>query len=154
MSLIKWINKKNLLRYDKLLGLYPLFLFSGVKIRFYNNYRKIVLKLPLRWHNKNNNGVMFGGAISLLSDPFPALVFEKIIEGSSAWTRKQTVKYIKPAQTSVKAVIEVSENEIDNLRRQLDEKGVAVMDFKYYFYDKNGHKIAQITNSTYLRKTI
>ncbi len=153
MSLIKWINKKNLIRYDKLLGLYPPFLFNGAKIRFYNNYRKIVLKIPLRWYNKNNNGVMFGGAMCLLSDPFPALIFEKIIEGSSAWTRKQTIKYIRPAKTSVEAVIELSENEINTLREQLNEKGIAIQDFKYFFCDKKGQQVAQVTNSTYLRRS-
>jgi len=154
MSLVEWINKKNLIRYDRLLGLYPLFFFIGARIRFSNDFRRISLYIPLRWYNKNNNGVMFGGIMCLISDPFPSLVFEKIIPGVSAWSKAHSINYLLPAHSAVQATIELNEEEIEDIKQQLLEKGKAEKIFQYYFVDTKGRKIALVSSTSYLRKRV
>lgn len=151
MSIIEKISKGKLLKFDKLISLYPPFLFLGGAVKISDDYKTIRLKQKLRWYNRNNNGVLFGGTICMLSDPFPALVFEKIIEGCSAWTKNLSIEYLKPAKTSVVATILLEDNDIANIRKQLDKNGVAEKTFIYYFVDKRGKNVALVSNTIYLR---
>jgi len=89
----------------------------------------------------------------LLSDPFPSLVFERIIPGVSAWNRSHSINYLLPARTPVEAIIELMEEDIDDIKLQLKESGKAEKIFEYYFFDKKGRKIALVQSSTYLRLT-
>ncbi|MDF1548153.1 MAG: DUF4442 domain-containing protein [Bacteroidales bacterium] len=152
MSIVERIHRSKIIRYDRLLEWYPLFFFIGARIRFSKDYRKISLGIPLRWYLKNNNGVLFGGVMCLLSDPFPALVFEKIIPGTSAWNRTFSIDYLLPAKTRIEAKIEITEQDIDELKHQLNEKGKAQKTFEYYFIDKHDRQIAKVSNTIYLRK--
>jgi hypothetical protein len=150
MSIIEWVHRKKLIRYDRLLEFYPLFFFIGLRIRISDDYRRINIRLPIRWYNRNNNGVLFGGLMCMISDPFPALVFEKIIPDTSAWSRAHSVIYLLPAKTSVEAFIELKEEDIDEMKQQIHEKGKAEKKFEYYFVDKNGNQVALVSSSTYI----
>jgi hypothetical protein len=123
----------------------------GAKVRISEDYRRIRLRLPIRWYIRNNNGVMFGGAISMLSDPFPAIVFEKIFDQVAAWTKGMEVKYLMPAKTAIEANIEISDQDIADLKSQLEEAGKAEKVFTYYFLDKKSRQVAYISNMIYLR---
>jgi hypothetical protein len=80
MGLVEWFSNQKIIPFGRLLSFYPPFFLLGAKVRISEDYRRIRLRLPIRWYIRNNNGVMFGGAISMLSDPFPAIVFEKIFD--------------------------------------------------------------------------
>lgn len=151
MSIVERIHRSRIIRYDRLLEWYPPFFFIGARIRFSKDYRKIRLRIPLRWYLKNNNGVLFGGVMCLLSDPFPALVFEKIIPGTSAWNRTYNIDYLLPAKSRIEAQIEIAEQDIAELKLQLDEKGKAQKTFEYYFYDTSDRQVAKVSNTIYLR---
>ncbi|NJO88878.1 MAG: DUF4442 domain-containing protein [Chloroflexia bacterium] len=136
MGLVEWFNNQKIIPFGRLLSFYPPFFLLGAKVRISEDYLKIRLRLPIRWYIKNNNGVMFGGAISMLSDPFPAIVFEKIFNNISAWTKGMQVKYLMPAKTTIEANIVISDEDIEFLENQLKETGKAEKTFNYYFLDK------------------
>ncbi len=151
MGLVEWFNNQKIIPFGRLLSFYPPFFLLGAKVRISEDYRNIRLRLPIRWYIKNNNGVMFGGAISMLSDPFPAIVFEKIFDNISAWTKGMQVKYIIPAKTTIEANIVITGEEITFLKSQLEEAGKAEKTFNYYFVDKKNRQVAFISNTIYLR---
>ncbi len=150
MTIVEWVLRNKLIRFDRLLSYYPLFFFVGARIRISDDYRRMSVRIPLRWYTKNNNGVLFGGLMCMLSDPFPALVFEKIIPDTSAWSRAHSIVYLLPAKSAVTAKIELKEEDIDDMKIQLQEKGKAEKKFEYYFVDKNGANIALVSSSTYI----
>lgn len=131
MGLVEWFNNQKIIPFGRLLSFYPPFFLLGAKVRISEDYLKIRLRLPIRWYIKNNNGVMFGGAISMLSDPFPAIVFEKIFNNISAWTKGMQVKYLMPAKTTIEANIVISDEDIEFLENQLKETGKAEKTFNY-----------------------
>jgi len=153
MSIIAKLVSSDRIRLDTLLNFYPIYFFSGVKIKISNNCKQITIKVPLRWYTKNNSGVMFGGLICLASDPFPSIVFQRLIPGSRAWSAMHKVDYLKPSTTQIVAKIQISDAEITDLTNQLEQSGKARRDFEYYFYDIYNRQIARITSTTYLKKS-
>src|SRR5690606_12718048 len=90
--------KTNHKTFGILMGLYPAFLFFGIKVRFSEDFLEAHLRLPVRWYFKNGHGTVFGGAILAASDPFPAVMLSKKIPGSLTWTRAHSVEFIKPGK--------------------------------------------------------
>ncbi len=151
MGLVEWFNNQKIIPFGRLLSFYPPFFLLGAKVRISGDNRKIRLRLPIRWYIKNNNGVMFGGAISMLADPFPAIVFEKIFDNISAWTKGMQVKYLMPAKTTIEANIVINDKDIAFLKSELEEVGKAEKTFDYYFVDKKNRQVAFVSNTIYLR---
>ena len=143
---IKWIS------YQTLLQWYPMFIFLGLKINISADYRNISIRIPNRWYIRNNTGILFGGAMCATSDPFPALLFERIIPGAKAWTVAHSIEYIRPAYTSVTMNIHINEDIINNMIHQLEHEKYARHTFEYYFMDEKKHRIAIVRSTAFVKK--
>jgi hypothetical protein len=143
---IKWIS------YQTLLQWYPIFIFLGLKIKISSDYRNISIRLPNRWYIRNNTGILFGGAMCASSDPFPALLFERIIPGVKAWTVAHSIEYIRPAYTAVTMTIHINEDIIKSMAQQLEDEKYAKHTFEYYFTDEKNHRIAIVRSTAFIKK--
>jgi acyl-coenzyme A thioesterase PaaI-like protein len=151
-NLIQAITENKALSLRKVLKFYPIFRFLGLKLKISEDYRNITLKLPLRWYLKNNTGVMFGGSLSSASDPFPALLFQKIIPNTTAWTKSHSIKYLRPIRTSVHCTFSISEDDIIEITNSIEKSGWAEKTFIYYFFDKKGQQVAEVTNVSFIKR--
>jgi len=136
----------------KWIRFYPPFFFLSLKPKIYNNGKSIKLTIPFRRLLRNNNGVMFGGALLMLSDPFPALLFEELIDGVKAWTVAHSIEYLKPIRSRVEAEIHISETDIMYFEEGLKTNKSCEKQFEYYFTDKKGRKVAKVTTTALVRK--
>ncbi len=137
---------------DRLLQIYPMFLFLGLKIRIPADFRTVDIEVPFRFYLKNNTGVMFGAAMSTASDPFPALLLQKIFGPSTAaFTARHTLDYLRPARSAVRMHLALQDDDIRDFARMLKDKGSARKTFRYYFTDDEAKRVARVTSTAYLR---
>jgi len=152
MKLMRWlVDEKKIISLGTVLRFYPPFLFFGIKIKFSKDYKRVDIKVPLRGYFKNNTGVMFGGAMCVASDPFPALLFERLIPNTLAWTKNHKLEYLRPVKSFITLQFEVTDEDFDFISTELQTHGKVEKTFEYYFYDKSGHKVAKVTSTAYLR---
>ncbi len=153
MKFLRWlVDEKKIISLGTVMQFYPPFLFFGIKVRFSNDYKEINIKIPSRWYFKNNTGIMFGGAMCVASDPFPALLFERLIPNTHAWTKSHSLEYLRPAKTFVTMSFKIEEQDLSFMNSNLDEYGKAEKTFEYFFIDKKGIKVAKVTSTAYLRR--
>lgn len=139
MPIARWIN------------LYPPLLFFGIKVSISADHREVAIEVPLRWYYRNNTGVMFGAVLSVASDPFPALLFQKLLPGTTAWTRAHHIEYLHPCRSSARATYRITDEDVAALAGPLESTGRAFREFEYGFVDRDGTLVARVTNTTYLR---
>ncbi len=139
----------------KLLELYPAFLFMGLRIDSVSkDFRKLVVSVPTRWYGLNLHGSMYGGNMCSVADPFPALMCARIFDRLDVWTKANSVEFNKPARGRIEMRIEITDADIAEIQKQLDEKGKAKHTFLFDFWDHHGGSIAKITNTVYLKKRV
>ncbi len=134
------------------LSWYPPFLFFGIDIRFSKEAHRIDVRIPLRWYFRNNSGVMFGAAMVVATDPFPALMLQRLIPKSMAWTRRHQIEYLRPATGTVSFSLELSEADVRDVERELSTKGRAQRNYCYSVVDENDRRVAKIDTVAYLAR--
>lgn len=134
------------------LKLYPPFLFIGVKLRLSPDCRRVEITVPVRWYGRNNNGALFGGFLAAASDPFPALLFEQLLPGVSAWNRAHALEYLRPVRAPVTARVTIGDDDLAELERGLAERGRAEREWAYSFVDHRGRPAARVSTTVYLRR--
>jgi hypothetical protein len=133
--------------------MYPPFLFFGIKVKISKEYHEINLFVPLRWYFRNNSGVMFGGVLLLASDPFPAILFQKIIPRSTAYTVKHSIKYLKPATSSVQMQLTIKKQDVLEMSSKIKEKGYVFKEYVYSFRDTyTTEEIARVKTLVYIKR--
>ena len=152
MTFKNWMHKRIGLHLRTIIRFYPPFLLLGLKARISVDGKSVVLKVPSRWFYSNNNGVTFGGILLLISDPFPSLLFEKIIPNVKAWTVEHSIEYLRPIKGEVTATVNISDEAILYFTNELRDNRSAKMSFEYFFEDKRGRKVARVSTTSYLRK--
>ena len=136
-----------------LLQLYPPFFFMGVKVRYVSpDYREIQVELPARWYGKNMHGTLFGGFIAAVSDPLPTLLCERIFPGVQAWTRRNSIEFLRPARGGVSLHLKITDQDVESIKHDLDINGQVIHSFEYGFRDQRGHLVAHVLNAVYLRR--
>jgi len=153
VKILRDLAKKEIIPPHKLLELYPPFLFMGVKIpEVSKDNRKLRATMPLRWYARNIHGTMFGGFMCALADPLPALMCARIFPNLEVWTKACCVEFIRPAKGLLILDIEITEQDVAIIGKELDEKGKITYAFEFSFRDKKGEEIAKVKNTVFLRK--
>lgn len=151
MALFEWIHKRIGLHLRTIIRFYPPFLLLGLKARISKDGKSVVLKVPSRWFYTNNNGVTFGGVLLLISDPFPSLLFEKLIPNSKAWTTEHYIEYLRPIKGAVQANVSISDEALTYFINELKDKRSAKMSFEYFFKDIRGRKVARVSTTSFIK---
>ena len=153
MRLLKVLEKTKLVPKQKLLEFYPPFFFMGVKIKSVSeDYRNLHLEVPLRWYGKNMYGSMFGGFICAVADPLPALMCGRIFPGVEMWTKANSVEFLKPGFGTLNVHVQIIEQDVEAISRQLETHNKATHTFEFYFRDRKGTNVAHVKNKIYLRR--
>lgn len=136
----------------KLLEWFPPFKFMGFKIRSVSaDYRRFEATLPLRWYGLNLHGTMFGGFMASATDPLPAILCGRIFPDHECWTRKHCIDFLKPGVTRLTIKIEITDEDLAEIRKQLKDRGRATHAFEFDLTDPSGTAIAHVTNTVHLR---
>lgn len=136
--------------------LYPPMLFQRIwVIRFAKDFTGVEVKINKSLFNRNYNGSIFGGSIFSAADPFYAILFDQIFKRKGyktiAWLKSAQVNYLKPGKSDLYFSIRISEDDIREAERALNEEGKFVKTYTMEIKNKDKEVCAVIKNEVYLR---
>ncbi len=136
------------------LNLYPPYFGAAVRVReISDDYRYIRVEMPLRFYNQNYVGTHFGGSLYSMCDPFYMLMLLKNLgDDYVVWDRAATIDFKKPGEGTVSAQFELSEAEIDEIRRQADNQYKVEPTFHVDIVDEEGDTVATVEKVLYVRR--
>jgi hypothetical protein len=109
------------------------------------------MKLPLNTISRNPGGVMFGGYQAALGDPIAALACSRIFPEYGVWTRAMSIDFKVGGSKDLELKFQMSVEQEEAIRKELEEKGRATPTFTYGFYLPDGTMSTLVTNTVAIR---
>jgi len=136
----------------KLLNFYPPYFFAGIKIVEVNEgLTRFVVEMKLRFWNKNLFGTHFGGSLYSMCDPFFTFIFvENLGKNYIVWDKAASIRFRKPGRGTMRAVFELSKEEIEAARAKADN---GQRDFVYQakIVDESNEVVAEVEKVVYIK---
>lgn len=138
------------------LRFYPPLFFQRIWVRrFHRDFRQVDIKVTRSVFNRNSNGSIFGGTIFAATDPFYSLMFDQLFKRRGyrtvVWLKSSSIRFLKPAYSSLFFSIRISSAEIDEAEAALKANGKFVKTFRISVIDRHGVECAVADNEVYMR---
>ncbi len=136
------------------MNLWPPYLGAGVRIkRIGENFSTVEVKMKLRWWNRNYVKTHFGGSIYSMTDPFYMLILiRQLGREYIVWDKAASINFKKPGKSELSAFFRFSPDEIQEIKKRVDESGKLVFDRPVEVKDESGAVVAQVIKTLYVRK--
>lgn len=136
--------------------LYPPFLLQRIWVKkIYPNFRGIEVKVNRSLLTTNLGRSTFGGTLFSATDPFYALLCYQIAIRNHikpiVWLKSARISYIKPARTDLFFTLRIGDELIDEMFRELAEKGKFTKELPIEVYDRKGELCVIAFNEIYIR---
>ena len=140
MSLLKFFSAATRLRF------YPPFWLMILSVLQMDPLWRIV-HIILHFTRLSNNpgGGMFGGFQASLADPIAALACLKSFPGCEVWTRNLQLNFIREGRTDLELRFEFTDEQLADIRQEIQQKGRSNPVFEYGFYDQDEQLCTKIT---------
>ncbi|WP_084057595.1 DUF4442 domain-containing protein [Desulfacinum hydrothermale] len=137
-----------------LLNMYPPYLGAGVRVRRVSeDYRDIVVEMPLTFWNRNYVGTHFGGSLYAMVDPFYMLMLIKNLGPDYiVWDKAASIEFVKPGRGTVRAHFHLDEEILQEIRQKVAERGKYLPTFTVEVVDASEQVVARIEKVLYIRK--
>lgn len=137
-------------------NLWPPFFFSGIKVvKKSNDYRQMTARLKLRFWNANYVGTQYGGLLFSLADPFYMVMLLKNLGPQyTVWDKASTIRYLKPGKTDVFAEFYLTEEDLETIRKTVQEQGKMDWNRLVEIKDKNGEVVADVNKIIQIKQKI
>jgi hypothetical protein len=138
----------------KLIGLYPPYLGAGIRVADVDgDIDAITLEMGLYPWNRNYVGTQFGGSLYSMCDPwFMLLLLWRLGPGYVVWDKAATIRFLKPGRGRVRARFELSQEQAEAVRAQLDSVGKAEPQFTVDVTDDQGVVLARVEKTLHAHK--
>jgi acyl-coenzyme A thioesterase PaaI-like protein len=134
------------------LSWYPPYIGAGVLATAQLERNRYLVRMPLRWFNRNIFGTHFGGSLFSMCDPFFALVVqEKLGDGYEVWMKEASIEYLRPGRGTVSGVFEVDEERLTAIRRAVESRGRDNPEFDIEIRDEAGRTIVRVHQRLHVR---
>ena len=133
-------------------NLYPPFFISGAKVRFLStDWREAHVSIKLKLRNRNYVGVVFGGSIFSASDPIVMLQLLHILDKSYiVWDKSAEIIFKKPIKKKVAAKFLITDSILENIKKEVTEKGEFNLEIPIDFVDKEERVYARVNKVLYI----
>lgn len=140
------VHKMGAQAFLRLARFYPPFFGAGVKVtKISPDFRELRVEMPLRPWTRNYVGTQFGGSLYLMCDPFfMLLVMENLGPDYIVWDKSATIDFLSPGRGKVHASFRVSDNELEEIRKQVERQGRSYPTFEVFVQDDRGTNIARV----------
>ncbi|HUH75128.1 MAG TPA: DUF4442 domain-containing protein [Chitinophagales bacterium] len=137
----------------KLINLYSPFLGANIRVADCNeNLSFFKVQLTLNRLNKNVMGTHFGGSLYAMCDPFYMwILMENLGKDFVVWDKAATIRFKKPGTGTVTAEFEISQEEIENIRKEVIEKGKNDYYYSTTVKNEKGQVVAEVDKTVYVR---
>ena len=137
---------------ERLINFYPPLLGAGIHSHNVDQHT-IHVEMKLTALNRNIVGVHFGGSLYAMCDPWFMLIMMRGL-GSDyiVWDKAASIKFIRPGRGTVKAVFQISQEKIEEIRAAADGGGKVEPVFSVDVTDEQGRVVAQVEKLLYVRR--
>lgn len=127
--------------------------YTGAGIRVASisaDFREVTVELTLCDDNQNYFGTHFGGSLSAMTNPFYVLMLANILgPGYTVWDTTQTIRYIAPGRSTVRAHFQLNEDEIAEAKKRTANGEKYEPVFAVDIVDEAGKVIASVEQTLY-----
>ncbi len=115
--------------------------------------RHVVVRMKLRWYNRNFVGTHFGGALFAMTDPFyMMMILTNLGSQYIVWDKHSSIVYRQPGRGTVWAQFTLSAEQIALCKEAADTHGKYEQEFSVNIVDKHGTVIATVSKMIYIRR--
>ncbi len=135
-------------------SLYPPYLGAGIKLKNVNkDFTRFEVQMKMHWYNRNIFGTHFGGSLYAMSDPFFVFIVMNFLgKEYIVWDKSAKIDFKKPGKGTVKAVFEISNDKLAELKKDADEKGKNTYFFKTEVKNSDNETVAVVEKEIYVKK--
>lgn len=139
-----------------LYNFWPVFLFSGIKIiKKSKDFRYAKVRLKLRFWTANYVGTQYGGSMYSMTDPFyMVMLIKNLGPGYTVWDKAATIRYLKPGRTDVFAEFNLSQQDLDEIKKTVEANGRMEWIRKVEIRNTEGELIAEVERTLSIKKKV
>jgi len=133
-------------------NLWPCLWCTGGQVDFISSdYKEMHVSLKLQIRTLNRVGTIFGGSIYSSIDPHYMLLFMKILgKDYVVWDKAASIKFLRPARDKIKCRFLLTDELVENVKKQLAEKGEYSFDLPLRYEDDEGKMYAAFKKTIYV----
>lgn len=138
----------------RFLNVWPPYRFAGIRVlNISDDFRRATVELRLRPLTRNYVGTQFGGSMFSMTDPFwMLLTLHQLGDGYVVWDRAGEIEFIRPGRTDVRAVFELDEETIEEIRVAADSGERVLRWMETDIVDQEGAVVARVRKQLYIRR--
>ena len=138
----------------KMINWFPPYIGAGIKLKKVNQDKtRMEVELRKTWFNKNLFGTHFGGSLYAMCDPFYVFIVHNYLgKGYVVWDKSAEIKFIKPGTGKVKAIFEISQEKLLELKAEVDNNGKHTVFFETIITNEDQEVVAKVRKEIYMRK--
>lgn len=131
---------------------WPCIWCTGSKVTFIaEDFRELHVQLKLNVRTRNRVGTVFGGSIYSSVDPyFMLLLMEVLGKNYVVWDKAASMKFVRPITGKVKCKFEITDEIVDEIKRQIDDKGEYTFDLPLVYVDDKDKVFATFIKTVYV----
>lgn len=136
------------------MNLWPPFLGAGIKVtRLDADWRAIDVEMKLRFYNRNYVGTHYGGSLYSMTDPFYMLMLiENLGRDYIVWDKAASIRFRRPGLGRVTAEFRITEQQLDDIRQQLQSVEKIEPTFTVEVKDESGEVVALVEKVVQVRR--
>lgn len=143
-------------RFEKMIrrvNLYPPFVGMGIRVRSHNDdFTRFDVELRERWYTRNLFGTHFGGSLYTMADPFYVFIVTlNLGRNYIVWDKSASIDFLRPAEGTISACFEISEDKLDEIRAQVDRDSKGTFEFETELLNESGDAVARVRKLVYAR---
>lgn len=137
-----------------LFNIYPPYLMTGISVReVTSDWRRVVVRMALRWYNRNYFGTQFGGSLYAMTDPFYAIMLVRNLGADYiVWDRMASIEFLRPGRGAVTARFELTPELIEEVRVCTAVGAKYHPELSVEIRDDEGELVARVVKTMYVRR--
>src|SRR5262245_41251177 len=137
----------------RLINLWPPFLFNSVHVlSISEDWSKTVVRLKLRFWNRNYVGTQFGGNLFAMGDPWWMLMtMHRLGKQYLVWDKAGAIEFVAPGKGDVFGTFELSEEAVQEMRAAAADGSKVVRWFETEMKTRDGTVVARVRKQIYVR---
>jgi acyl-coenzyme A thioesterase PaaI-like protein len=127
---------------------------AGVRITHISpDWRELRVEMKLRWYNRNIVGTQFGGSLYSMIDPHLMLLLMQLLgKDYIIWDKGAEIDFVSPGRGTVSSTITISDDELDDIRKNTADGQKYLPRFTLEIVDDNGEIVAKVRKVLYIRR--
>jgi acyl-coenzyme A thioesterase PaaI-like protein len=136
------------------INIWPPLFFNAIKVtHISDNFREIDVTLKLRWYNRNNVRVQFGGNLFAMTDPwYMLMLMENLGRDYYVWDKKASIDFVSPGRSHVSARFMLTQEKLDQIRAATAHGEKYLPEFTIDILDTENKLVARVHRTVYVKR--